>query len=102
MHCRLAAILAADLVSFSRPMTADDRGDPRSPGGVSDRLHRARDHEEPRPHRRGLAQLASVVDAVECAAPLQEGLRANYEQREPAQRNLLRFVDLLRLRTCMF
>jgi adenylate cyclase len=79
MERRLAAILAADVVGYSRLMAADE-------AGTHARLRALRkDFLEPKTARHhgrvvkltgdgALIEFASVVDAVECAAALQKGV----------------------------
>jgi adenylate cyclase len=78
---RLAAILAADVVGYSRLMAADEAGTL-----AALRAHRA-DLFDPKVAEHGgrtvklmgdgaLVEFASVVDAVECAVAIQEGTRA--------------------------
>ena len=79
MERRLAAILAMDVVGYSRLMAADEKG-------THERLKTLRrDFLEPKiaDHRGrvvkrtgdgALIEFASVVDAIECAAAVQKGI----------------------------
>ena len=84
MERRLAAILAADLVGFSRLMEADEAGTL-----AALKAHRA-EFIDPAIAARGgrivklmgdgvLVEYASVVDAVECAAAMQRGMAKRNE-----------------------
>ena len=91
MARRLAAILAADVVGYSRLMAADEKG-------THARLKALRkDFIEPKiAEHRGrivkligdgaLVEFASVVDAVECAAAIQTGVAER--QAEPAEQRI--------------
>ena len=91
MERRLAAILAADVVGYSRLMAADERG-------THTRLKALRqDFIEPKvAEHRGrtvklmgdgaLVEFASIVDAVECAAALQQGVAERQAGLPEAQR----------------
>ncbi len=90
---RLAAILAADVVGFSRLMAADERG--------TYAHYRALHEEVSKPainSHRGrivkltgdgfLAEFGSVIDAVECCMVLQKGWRDS-QQRLPQEQHLV-------------
>jgi adenylate cyclase len=93
MARRLAAILAADVVGYSRLMAADEKG-------THARLKALRqDFLEPKVsehHGRlvklmgdgALVEFASVVDAVECAAAIQEGV-AERQTKLPEDRHIV-------------
>jgi class 3 adenylate cyclase len=92
MERKLAAILAADVVGYSRLMEADEKG-------AHARLKALRiDFIEPKiAEHRGrvvklmgdgaLVEFASIVDAVECAAAIQQGVAAR-EATEPEDRRI--------------
>ena len=48
---KLAAVLAADVVGYSRLMGDDEAGTPRPPQGAAPGVHRAQGRRAPRPHR---------------------------------------------------
>ena len=79
---RLAAILSADAVGYSRLMGEDDAGTVRRMGECRELLSRQVDQHAGRvvdmPGDNLLAEFPSVVNAVECAAEM---------QRELAERN---------------
>jgi adenylate cyclase len=91
MARRLAAILAADVVGYSRLMAADEKG-------THARLKALRqDFIEPKiaeHHGRvvklmgdgALVEFASVVDAVECAAAIQSGVAARQTELPESER----------------
>ena len=76
---KLAAILAADVVGYSRLVGGRRGGHDRAPEGAAQGVHRAAVAEH---HGRivklmgdgALVEFASVVDAVECAAAIQSGI----------------------------
>jgi len=88
---RLAAILAADVVGYSRLMGADEEGTLRALQG-----HRRAVLDPQIAGHRGrivkttgdglLAEFASVIDAVECAAVVQHAMAGRNEGVAPAQR----------------
>jgi adenylate cyclase len=88
---RLAAILAADVVGYSRLMGADEEGTHERLKGHFQRLlnPKIREHRGRTVKNTGdglLAEFASVVDAVRCAAEVQRGMidrepEANDERR---------------------
>src|SRR6266536_3941022 len=89
---RLAAILAADVVGYSRLMGADEEG-------THERLQahlrelvdpKIREHRGRTVKNTGdgvLAEFASVVDAVRCAAEIQRGM-TNREPEVPDERRI--------------
>ena len=79
MERRLAAILAADVVGYSRLMEADEVGALGALKGHRDELINPRiaDHHGSIVKLMGdgtLVEFASVVDAVECALAIQRGM----------------------------
>jgi adenylate cyclase len=95
MERRLAAILAADVVGYSRLMEQDE-------AGTFERLReRRRQLVEPAVERRRgrifklmgdglLAEFGSVVDALECATAIQKSMNEANAALQPEQRILMR------------
>src|ERR1700709_35542 len=79
MQRRLAAILAADVVGYSRPMGAGARGTPTAPksrlGELIDSTIAEQRGSIVKPTGDGmLVEFASVVDAVSCAVNVQRSM----------------------------
>ncbi len=92
MERKLAAILSADAVGYSRLMAEDEEGTAQaiaaSRSQISDRVAQAGGRVVDAPGDNVLAEFPSVVDAVRCAVEIQEEL----EQRNaelPEDRRLL-------------
>src|SRR6202521_6123423 len=93
---RLAAILAADVAGYSRLMSADEEG-------THERLRahlgqlvepKIREHEGRTIKNTGdglLAEFASVVDAVRCAAEVQRAMADQNADAPPGKRIDVRF-----------
>ena len=79
---RLAAILAADVVGYSRLMERDEAGTLSDAEGAAEgRVRAPRSPAIDGPHRQGdrrrlLVEFGSVVNAVECAVDLQQAMAA--------------------------
>ena len=87
---KLAAILSADVVDFSRLMEADEGETVRAlkehRGVFADHISRFRGRIVDAPGDALLAEFASAVDAVECAAHVQAELAKRNQEREPHRR----------------
>ena len=93
MERRLAAILAADVVGYSRLMEADEVGALGALKGHRDELINPRiaDHHGSIVKLMGdgaLVEFASVVDAVECALAIQRRMAVRNAEVSPATRPL--------------
>jgi len=89
---RLAAILSADAVGYSRLMAADEEGTARTLAAcrhlISDLVGQCAGRVVDAPGDNVLAEFRSVVDAVRCAVQIQEQL-ASHNAALPAERRLL-------------
>jgi class 3 adenylate cyclase len=76
---KLAAILSADVVGYSRLMHADEAGTVRRvqeyKGAMSELIRQHRGRVVDSPGDNLLAEFASVVDAVQCAVAVQKGFQ---------------------------
>jgi adenylate cyclase len=89
---RLAAILAADVVGYSRLMGADEEGTLAALKAIRSKLAdpKVKDHRGRIVKTTGdglLIEFASVVDAVRCAVELQEGI-AGHNAEVPAEKRI--------------
>ena len=89
---RLAAILAADVAGYSRLMGADEEGTHERLGThlrqlIDPKIKEHRGHIVKNTGDGMLAEFASVVDAVRCAAEIQRGM-IDREQEVPEERRI--------------
>jgi TolB-like protein/class 3 adenylate cyclase len=91
---RLAAILSADAVGYSRLMAQDEEGTARMLGAcrhlISDLVGQRAGRVVDAPGDNLLAEFPSVVDAVRCAVGIQEELKRRNAELPPDQRLLFR------------
>jgi TolB-like protein/class 3 adenylate cyclase len=87
---RLAAILSADAVGYSRLMAQDEEGTARMLGAcrhlISDLVGQRAGRVVDAPGDNLLAEFPSVVDAVRCAVGIQEALKRHNAELPPHQR----------------